>query len=280
MEIRVLGPFVARLEGKSVVPSAAKPRQVLALLALRPGQAVTVTALLDELWGDAPPRTAPATLQTYIRQLRRMLGQALGPGAVRGPKDVLCTRYGGYALDVGAAEDATEFQRLCEAGQTALREGAALEASGLLHRAMELWRGEALADVQIGRVLEVEALRLEETRLGALEARVEADLRLGRHAALLGELTALAAQHSMHETVHAQLMLALYRCGRPSHALSSYQRLRGTLVRELAMEPSPRLQRLHQAILRADPGLELPEPPAASPSAAALSAAYLAPASA
>ncbi|ANW21323.1 AfsR/SARP family transcriptional regulator [Streptomyces clavuligerus] len=260
MEIRVLGPLVAQLEHRSVVPSAAKPRQVLALLALHPGRVVTVSTLLDELWGDAPPRTAPATLQTYIRQLRRMLADALDPAGVRGPKDVLCTRYGGYALDVTSAVDATEFQRLCVAGQTALREGRDLDASQLLHRALGLWRGPALADVQIGRALEVETLRLEETRLCALDGRIEADLRLGRHAALLGELTALAAQHPLHETVHAQLMLALYRCGRPSHALSAYHRLRRSLIRELALEPSPRLQRLHQAILEADPSLEPPYP--------------------
>ncbi|MGW1978142.1 AfsR/SARP family transcriptional regulator [Streptomyces sp. NPDC001889] len=266
MEIRVLGPLVAQLGRTSVVPSAAKPRQVLALLALHPGRVVTVSALLDELWGDAPPRTAPATLQTYVRHLRRMLGEAMDPAGVRGPKDILCTRYGGYALDVAAAVDATEFHRLCGAGQTALREGSALEAAGLLHRALALWRGPALADVQIGRALEVEALRLEETRLSALDGRIEADLRLGRHAALLGELTALAAQHPLHETVHAQLMLALYRCGRPSHALSAYQRLRRSLIRELALEPSSRLQRLQQSILGADPGLEPPEQ--TSPSAA------------
>ncbi|GAB2928216.1 MULTISPECIES: AfsR/SARP family transcriptional regulator [Streptomyces] len=260
MEVRVLGPLVAQLDHTSVVPSAAKPRQVLALLALHAGQVVTVSTLLDELWGDAPPRTAPATLQTYIRQLRRRLATALGPTAVRGPKDVLCTRYGGYALDVAGAYDATEFQRLSAAGQTALREGSVREASVLLHQALALWRGPALADVQIGRALEVETVRLEETRLGALDARIEADLRLGRHAALLGELTALAAQHPLHETVHAQLMLALYRCGRPSHALGIYQRLRQCLIRELALEPSTRLQRLHQAILRADPVLESPEP--------------------
>ncbi|MFI1735890.1 BTAD domain-containing putative transcriptional regulator [Streptomyces acidicola] len=262
MEIRVLGPLVAQLDHTSVVPSAAKPRQVLALLALHAGQVVTVSTLLDELWGDAPPRTAPATLQTYIRQLRRMLASALGPAAVRGPKDVLCTRYGGYALDVAHAGDAVEFQQLSVAGQMALREGATREASQLLHQALGLWRGPALADVQIGRALEIEVVRLEETRLGALDARIEADMRLGRHALLLGELTALAAQHPLHETVHAQLMLALYRCGRPSHALSAYQRLRTSLIRELALEPSMRLQRLHQAILQADPALESPDPPA------------------
>ncbi|MGW0828064.1 AfsR/SARP family transcriptional regulator [Streptomyces sp. NPDC002845] len=260
MEVRILGPLVAQLDHTSVVPSAAKPRQVLALLALHAGQVVTVSTLLDELWGDAPPRTAPATLQTYIRQLRRRLATALGPTTVRGPKDVLCTRYGGYALDVARAYDATEFQRLSTAGQTALREGAAQEASVLLHQALELWRGPVLADVQIGRALQVETVRLEETRLGALDARIEADMRLGRHAALLGELTALAAQHPLHETVHAQLMLALYRCGRPSHALGVYQRLRQCLIRELALEPSMRLRRLHQSILRADPGLESPDP--------------------
>ncbi|MFC4507135.1 MULTISPECIES: AfsR/SARP family transcriptional regulator [Streptomyces] len=263
MEIRVLGPLVAELDHTSVVPSAAKPRQVLALLALHAGRVVTVSTLLDELWGDAPPRTAPATLQTYIRQLRRQLSTVLDPASVRGPKDILCTRYGGYALDVAQASDAAEFQRLCVAGQTALREGIPREASRLLHQALALWRGPALADVQIGRALEVETVRLEENRLGALDARIDADMRLGRHTALLGELTALATQHPLHETVHAHLMLALYRCGRPSHALGVYRRLRRSLISELAMEPSTRLQRLHQAILRADPALESHDPTAA-----------------
>jgi DNA-binding SARP family transcriptional activator len=263
MEIGVLGPLVAELDRVSVVPNAAKPRQVLALLALRRGRVVGVATLIEELWGDEPPRTAPAILQTYVLQLRRMMSTALGHGSARTAKDILCTRYGGYALDVPASgADATEFDRLCEAGLAALRDESSEsneEASQLLHRALALWRGPALVDVQAGRVLEVEVLRLEETRLGALDGRIEADLRLGRHGSLLGELTALTAQHPLHEILHAQLVLALYRCGRPSDALDVYHRLRGSLIGELGMEPSPRLQRLHRAVLAADPALELPE---------------------
>ncbi len=258
MQIKLLGPFVAHEQQTSIVPNAAKPRQLLALLAAQANQVVTVPTLMEEIWGEDLPRSATTTLQTYILQLRRRLGAALGADLRSTPKEVLGTRHGGYLLDVQPGEvDTTEFERLRSVGQTALAAGDDAAASQMLGRALALWRGPALVDVQVGRVLEIEVLRLEEARLGALEGRITADLRLGRHAELLSELTVLSARHPMHEGLHAQFMLAQYRSGRAWQALQTYQRLRGTLVAELGIEPSTRLRHLHGAVLAADPRLDL-----------------------
>ncbi|BFV59176.1 hypothetical protein KCMC57_up42800 [Kitasatospora sp. CMC57] len=258
MQINLLGPFVAHEQQTSILPTAAKPRQILALLALQANQMVTVPTLMEEIWGEEPPRTATTTLQTYILQLRRRLATAFGTDQRAAAKEVLVTRHGGYLLDVQPGEvDSSEFERILGLGQAALAAGDDATASMLLGQALKLWRGPALVDVQVGRVLEIEVLRLEEARLGALEGRVAADLRLGRHANLLGELTVLSARHPMHEGLHAQFMLAQYRSGRAWQALETYQRLRGTLVAELGIEPSARLQRLHIALLAADPRLDL-----------------------
>lgn len=220
----MLGPLNARVGPASVVPSAPKPRQVLALLALNRGNPVGVSALVDELWGDRPPRSAEATLHTYVKQLRRMIGSALGPDHVLGPKDVLRRVPVGYRLDAPpAAMDVSRFERLASAGRAALEAGADAEGSELLVSALRLWRGPALADVSPGPVLRAEVLRLEELRLTALEERFGAELRLGRHRALLGELTALASRYPLHESLHAQLMLALHRSGRSWQSLELFR---------------------------------------------------------
>lgn len=258
MQIKLLGPFVAHEQQTSIVPSAPKPRQILALLALQANQVVTVPTLMEEIWGERPPRSAATTLQTYILQLRRRLATAFGAERSGSAKEVLVTRHGGYLLDVQPGEvDTSEFERTLGLGQAALAAGDDSTASMMLGQALALWRGPALVDVQTGRVLEIEVLRLEEARLGALEGRIAADLRLGRHAGMLSELTVLAARHPMHEGLHAQFMLAQYRSGRAWQALETYQRLRGTLVAELGIEPSARLRRLHGAVLAADPRLDL-----------------------
>ncbi|MEU9132505.1 AfsR/SARP family transcriptional regulator [Kitasatospora sp. NPDC048540] len=258
MQINLLGPFVAQEQETSFAPSAAKPRQILALLALQANQVVTVPTLMEEIWGDQPPRSASTTLQTYILQLRRKLGTAFHAEQPQAAKEILVTRYGGYLLDVQPGEvDSSEFERLLALGRTALAAHDDLSASKLLGQALALWRGPALVDIQVGRVLEIEVLQLEEARLGALESRISADLRLGRHAILLSELTMLTAQRPMHEGLHAQLILAQYRSGRSWQALETYQRLRSTLVGELGIEPSARLQRLHAAVLAADTRLDL-----------------------
>ncbi|MFF2546565.1 BTAD domain-containing putative transcriptional regulator [Kitasatospora sp. NPDC058063] len=258
MEIRVLGTLDVRVCGVSVVPSAPKPRQVLGLLALRADQVVPAGVLADELWSGRPPRSARTTVQTYVLQLRDLIDRALAAaGAARGvacAKDVLVTSPGGYMLNSGAGlTDLREFERLAGTGYRAMDGEDYPAAARLLGEALGLWRGSAFADVPVGGQLAVEARRLEETRLCALDQRIEADLRLGRHRVLLAELTVLVDRYRTHESLHGQYMIALHRSGRRGEALEAYQRLRNTLVRELGMEPSVGLRRLQRSILLAGP---------------------------
>ncbi|MBB1242212.1 AfsR/SARP family transcriptional regulator [Streptomyces durbertensis] len=261
MEIKALGPLSARQYGVSVVPTAAKPRQILALLALQADRVVTVPTLMEEIWGEDIPRSAATTLQTYILQLRRRIAAALDGDPTRRAKDVLVTQHGGYLLQVQPGHvDAQEFARLTATGRAAFEAGDHAAASDLHRQALEMWRGPALVDVRVGTVLELEVLRLEEDRMAALERRIDSDLALGRHSELVAELRVLVAKHPMHENFCAQLMTALHRAGGAWRALEAYQRLRTTLIDELGMEPSPRLRRLHQAVLSADPSLDLEVP--------------------
>ncbi|MEU9443065.1 AfsR/SARP family transcriptional regulator [Streptomyces sp. NPDC048304] len=258
MDIEVLGALDARENGVSVTPTAPKPRQVLALLALHADQVVPVASLVEELWGDKPPRSARTTLQTYVLQLRELISAALAqdpePGPRRTAKEVLVTTPGGYMLNTsGGASDIREFDRLAGLGYRAMDAGDFAGAASRLREALALWTGSALAGVQTGAQLEMERKRLEETRLCALDQRIDADLRLGRHRELLGELTVLVSRYRTHETLHGQFMLALHRSGRRSEALDVYQRLRTSLVRELGLEPSAGLSRVQRMILMAGP---------------------------
>ncbi|MER7935247.1 MULTISPECIES: AfsR/SARP family transcriptional regulator [unclassified Streptomyces] len=258
MDIGLLGALDVRENGVSIAPTAPKPRQVLALLALRADRMVPVPALVEELWAGAPPRSARTTLQTYVLQLREHIAAAVrtgsGPGDAAAPsaKDVLTTLPGGYLLaSGGGGSDIREFERLRELGCRAMDDEDFAGASRTLRQALDLWTGPPFADVHTGAHLAMEARRLEESRLCALDQRIEADLRLGRHRELLAELTVLTSRYRSHENLHAQLMLALYRSGRRGEALHVYQRLRTLLVRELGLEPSARLRRLQQSILTA-----------------------------
>ncbi|MGW2560890.1 AfsR/SARP family transcriptional regulator [Streptomyces sp. NPDC001514] len=260
--IEVLGPLNVGVRGLSIVPTAGKPRQLLALLAHHAGRVVPVPTLVEEIWGDEVPRSVSTTMQTYVLQLRRKINDALslgptGPGA--DAKDILTTCYGGYRLAAPAQpSDAVRFEQLTTQGATALEAGDARRASAVLGLALDLWHGPPLVDVPVGRILAMEVLALDEARSRALELRIEADLQLGRHASLVGELRVLTARQPLHEGHCAQLMLALYRSGHPWRALEAFQRLRGTLREELGVEPSPRIQQLHQRILSGAPELELP----------------------
>ncbi|MGW1379673.1 AfsR/SARP family transcriptional regulator [Streptomyces sp. NPDC002446] len=258
MEIQVLGPLSAELDGGSIVPTAGKPRQILSLLALYPGRVLPVPLLMEEIWGTELPQSALTTLQTYILQLRKRLGTAMGPSAVGSAKDVLATRHGGYVFQIPQESvDAHEYERVAATGQRALDSGDDEQAASSFRQALALWRGPALVDVRVGPILEIEVMRLEESRLGTLERRIDADLRLGRHAELIAELTDLIARHPQHEGFHAQAMVALYRSGRQATALDIYRRLRVRLIEELGVEPSPQLQRVHQAMLTVDPALDV-----------------------
>ncbi|MET9945736.1 AfsR/SARP family transcriptional regulator [Streptomyces sp. NPDC006341] len=263
MDIDVLGALAVRENGVSVAPTAPKPRQVLALLAFHADRVVPVSALIEELWAGEPPRSARTTLQTYVLQLRALIAAALERGAegggqrgvgARTAKDVLLTLPGGYLLSSGGGRlDVREFDRLAGSGYRAMDAGDFSGAARLLREALALWSGPAFADVQSGVQLDMEIRRLEETRLCALDQRIEADLRLGRHRELLAELTVLVTRYRTHENLHGQFMLALHRSGRRGEALDVYQRLRGTLVRELGLEPSVALRRLQRSILMAGP---------------------------
>jgi len=260
MEVKVLGPLEAQYNGISIAPTAAKPRQILAMLTFGAGQAVSVPTLIEELWGMSPPRSAMTTLQTYILQLRRLIDAARGESGRSTAKSVLVTHCGGYLLDVSSDDvDVCVYDRLAAAGSRAADIGDYESASRLLRSAQEMWRGRVLVNVQVGMRLAIEVIRLEESRLNGLERCIDAELRLGRHNGLLSELAMLTASYPMHENFCAQFMVTLYRSGQLWRALEAYMKLRDTLVGELGVEPSARLQDLHRAILRSDPSLEEPK---------------------
>jgi DNA-binding SARP family transcriptional activator len=264
MDIKILGPLEARENGVSITPTACKPRQLLALLALQTGHVVTVPMLIEELWGTKPPRSALTTLQTYVLQVRRLIGGALAPSGGGTAKDVLVTRYGGYMLDVAPeCVDIHRYEQLAGAGQRAYDSGDLESASRLLHSALDVWRGPALVDVQTGGRLSMEVTRLQESRLGVLEVRIDADMGLGRYHSLLSELSMLNAQHPLNENLCAQYMIALYRSGRQCGALDAYRTQRDTMIGDLGLEPSMRLRQLHRAMLRSDPSLDENVPPPA-----------------
>ena len=247
VEIRLLGPLEVDVAGQAAEVRRQKQRALLALLALRAGEVVPTDRLVDELWGEAPPKAAVGSLQNFVSDLRKVLGA-----------EVLVTRAPGYLLDVERdAVDAHRFERLTREARGAPPE----ERAAQLREALTLWRGPALADVTLGESWAGEAARLEELKLAAWEDRLEADIEAGQHAAAVGELESLVAKHPLRERPVGLLMLALYRAGRQAEALEAYRRARETLVEELGIDPSPELQRLEQAILRHDAELDRPEAP-------------------
>ncbi|MFE2152143.1 BTAD domain-containing putative transcriptional regulator [Streptomyces lavendulae] len=265
MRFRVLGPLevdAAGPDARRVTPRAAKIRVVLATLLVRADEIVSVGSLIDELWGEDPPRTATTTLQVYISQLRKLL-HAADPDAGR---EALVTRPPGYLMRLDPDRlDLSAFEDLHARGRAAMARHDAPAAADLQRRALALWRGPLLSDTPHGPLLDSTAIRLGELRTAALEQRIRADLQLGRHHDLVGELQALAAELPMREEFHAHLMVALYRTGRQADALEAFARLRRTLVDELAIEPGPPLQQLHGRILAADTALLRPSAAAPTP---------------
>jgi WD40 repeat protein/DNA-binding SARP family transcriptional activator len=248
----ILGPVEATVGDKPL--SVGGPRQValLAFLLLHANRAVSVDQLIDALWAENVGGGVKA-LHTSVARLRKALGTN-GSGI----EPPLKTVSGGYLLAVRPGElDAQVFQAGVENGRRALDEGEALDAARVLREALELWRGPALAEVAYEAFAQSEIRRLEELRLLALEARIEADLQLGHHSRVIAELEGLVASHPGREQLVGQLMVALYRCGRQSEALEAYSRARQALVSEIGVEPGPQLQRLHEAVLRQDSSLEL-----------------------
>ncbi|MCQ9184088.1 AfsR/SARP family transcriptional regulator [Streptomyces sp. IBSBF 2953] len=266
MKVRILGPFDVMVNGTSILPTAGKPRQILALLSLHAGSMVSMPTLMDELWGAEPPQSALTTLQTYVSQLRRRLDAAPGPDTPRPARDVLVTCQGGYVLRIPpTAVDVHAHEQFVTAGHAAFEDGRDESAAASYHAALALWQGPALGGVPCGRILGMERRRLEVARLVAVERRIDVDLRLGRHNELLAELAGLVTHHPLHEGLHSQAMVALYRSGRRAAAIGVYRRLRRLLVGRLGVEPAPQLQRLHQAILTVDPALNVAAGPRHTP---------------
>ena len=230
MEFRVLGPLEVCSDGGELALGGRKPRALVAVLALHANEVVAGDRLIDDVWGEDLPEGAAAALRLNISRLRKAL-----------PRDVLITRPPGYLLRVGPGElDLHRFEQLVDEGRRFLADGRAADASTRLHEALALWRGPALADFAYENFAQTAVTRLEEIRLGALELRIDADLELGRHEELVGELKALVAEHPLRERFRGCLMTALYRSGRQAEALDAYQDARRTLVDELGIEPSPR----------------------------------------
>jgi DNA-binding SARP family transcriptional activator len=249
VEYRILGPLEVQENGRARDLGGVKQRALLTVLLLSANEVVSAGRLIEGVWGEQPPATAGKTLQVHVSRLRRALGDG----------ERLQSRAGGYVLELQPGElDLDRFRELAEEGGHALARGEARVAEELLRQALALWRGPALADFAYESFAQAEIARLEELRLDALERWVEAELALGRHGAVIGELEALARKHPLREGLRAQLMLALYRAGRQAEALEVFQAARASLVEELGIEPGRPLRELHQQILRQDAALDLP----------------------
>src|SRR5829696_9387976 len=249
MRFRVLGPLEVRDGDVQVQLGGRRQKALLARLLLDANRTVSAERLIDDLWGEDVPDTAAKMVQIYVSQLRKLL-----------PPGMLVTSSPGYALQVEPeAIDVVRFMRLREEGRAALTAGDPATAFARLREALGLWRGAALAEFP-EPFAAVEAAHLEERHLACLEDRIDADLALGRHADLVGELEALVTRLPLRERVRGQLMLALHRSGRHAEALDAYRRFRETLDRELGLEPSPSLRDIERRILQHDAALDLPAP--------------------
>ena len=245
MDVRLLGPIEVRLDDRPIELGPRKQRAVLAMLALQSGRTVSTDRLVDGLWGDEPPSSAPKMVQLYVSHLRRVLG---GDGAR------IVTRGRGYELRLSHSEvDVVRAERLLEESRP--------------REALELWRGEPLADLAAEPFAAGEIRRLHEMQVRAAEMAIDADLAAGRHAEVLAEIEALVAEHPLREGLHARRMVALYRSGRQAEALEAYRDARAALVNQVGVEPGTDLRQLHAAMLAQDPALD-PAPPNVSDEAA------------
>jgi YVTN family beta-propeller protein len=253
LRFEILGAIRVSRHGSQVNLGGPQQRAVLALLLIDRDNPVSTVHIADALWGERPPPGNAATIQTYVFHLR----EALEPDRPRGaPAQVLVSERGGYRLDTrNAAVDADEFEDQARTGIENARSGDHERAVPELDAALDLWRGEVLADVAELEPVGPIAARLNELRLAAIEARIDAQLALGRHGLAVGELEELTAANPLRERLHAQRMLALYRCGRQADALAAYRHLHQVLDAEVGVRPSPQLRELHQAILAHDPSL-------------------------
>ena len=250
MRVRILGAFDITINGETVVPAGAKPRTVLALLALNAGRVVTGEALMNEIWDGHPPRSARTTLQTYILHIRKVFAKVSGTSLREVASGQLATHADGYRLSCVAGDsDLFRFDALTACASEAMAQKRYAEAGRMWRGALELWSGNAFGGIVPGPALQAEARRLEEGRLQAMGLRIEADLQVGRADQVIGELVSLTRRHPFNESFHAQYMRALSQSGRRVEALRAYQDLRSVLIDELGLEPGAEVRSVHQAIL-------------------------------
>jgi DNA-binding SARP family transcriptional activator len=247
IEFRILGPLEV-VDHEPLSLGGHKQQAVLAVLLLHRGEVIAADRLIEAVWAGRAPATAAKTLQVYISNLRKSLGE--GP---------LVTQGRGYLLATEPDQvDSDRFEKLAAKGREALEHEDPQRARTWLESALTLWRGPALTDFSYESFAQSEIARLEEARMATLESRIEADLRLGRHTALVPELEALVHEHPLRERLYEQLMIALYRSGRQVDALERYQRARRKLIDDFGIEPGPRLQEIQRAVLTHDSMLDLP----------------------
>jgi DNA-binding SARP family transcriptional activator len=246
-EFRILGPLEVEGDDGPVALGGQRQKALLGALLLGAGQVMPTERLVDLLWGEEAPKTATTSLQNSISRLRKELGP-----------DVLQTKPPGYVLRVEPHQiDARRFETQLRDARSA----GAEERRELLQRALSLWRGPALAEFAFDDFAQAEIRRLEELRLVAHGERIDADLELGRHGDVIGDLEGLVRDHPLRETFRRQLMLALYRAGRQAEALDVYQDARARFIDELGIEPGPELKRLQAEILRHESGLVVSDAP-------------------
>jgi DNA-binding SARP family transcriptional activator len=262
LEFRILGPLEVLEDGRPIALGGQKQRALLALLLLDAGRVVSIDRIVDALWGERPPKTAPTSLQNFVSHLRKALGA-----------DVLVTRSPGYLLRIAPEQlDLERFKMLVDDAKRSPVD----ERATKLQQALTLWRGRPLADFALETFAQPEIGRLEELRLSALEDRIEAELAAGARTDVVGELEVLVEEHPLREGLRSQLMLGLYRSGRQAEALQVYHDARRVLVDELGIDPSRRLQQLHGSILRQDAALDVgPAAPVAEDRLKDLAAAML-----
>ncbi len=257
VDFGILGPILVRSGRVDARIPAGKQRAVLATLLVRSDEVVSSTSIIDGVWGESPPASAGHLVQVYVSQLRRALQEI-------GLEGRLLTVPNGYRLRVEMGElDVLEFEHLAERGSGELAAGDAVSAAATLRFALEIWRGEALADAPVEGEPARRASELDAQRLSVREQLIDADLACGSGPALVPELTGLVATYPLREALRAQLMVALYRSGRQADALAVYQDARRTLVEQLGIEPGPRLRDLEGRVLRHDASLEIASPPRA-----------------
>lgn len=254
---RLLGPVELYHDGSAVDLSSTKIRLMLTALALAPNTVVSFDALGEVLWESGPPPSARSNVRTYATALRRALDQ--------GSRDRLVSKGGGYLLATAPEElDVHVFGRLAEIGRRALSEGEAVSARTHLRQALGLWRGHPGEGLPPRRALSGHLDALAEQRLLAEEDLMEAELAVGRHAEQVAVARRLVSDHPLRERCWAALMLALYRSGDVAAALEAFTEARKRLIEGLGLEPGPRLQQLHAAMLNRDSAL-LAQPTAAAP---------------